>query len=819
MFSFLQNLSSDLKNVNLSLLKDKLTNGSVDSVDSMHLLSDMCAAKYYEDPEWLILSGRVSMKKLVKQHSIPTKFSESMKLLSYNLNREYATFVQNNAEKLDNMIVESRDMMFDKIGIETLIKSYLAKIVDDHDSIRIIETPQYMYLRVATYLHMPNLFEIQKVYDHLSKWEYTHATPTLFNAGFIRSAMSSCFKMTTKDSLDGLSTAWRQEGIISKNSGGIGKDMSRIRHSKINSTSGMSKGVVPWLKIDEAIVSAVDQGGKRNGSMAVYLKIWHTDIENFIDSANPNHKNSAPDLFYGLMVCDLFMKRVREKGVWSLFCPGLHPELTTVWGEKFEELYLSLESKGSYSKQIQAVDLMDHIIRTQLLTGKPYMCYIDSMNRKCNQTSGKDMVDISNLCTEITGVSNDDEIFSCNLAAITLNSCVTSRPKSKPRTITELCSHYDFQKLESLTRSLVQNLNETIDRTYYHPDIPQIRTSNFRRRPIGIGVQGLADTFASLKLNWVNADETEADPLTRHFHKLVFECIYISAVRESIELAKQHGQYPTFPGSHTSKGFFQFDLWEAEKLGVSHEEYMSPSFTKRYEPLTISKSELEDLRINMIRHGIRNSLLIALMPTASSAHIIGNNESFEPFNNIIYNRTVLSGTYTLINKHFIRDAKEAGLWNTDTYESIVASNCTLENWEPRENATFLEIAAQKELKLRYKSIWDIKQRILVDYSADRSLFVCQSQSLNCHMKSSKDAGSLYKRLKNYHMYTWENKLKTGMYYLRQNADNTAINFMKGSIRVSQSGGASSQDATADAVSRAAPPQLVCNDEVCTMCAV
>lgn len=819
MFSFLKIISSDLKNVNLELVRSKVE--SMNDSKMYEEVSNICSSRFYEDPEWNILAGRVILHEMIQTNEIPSTFSESMALLDHNLNPAFRTFVQENSTQLNEMIVSSRDHKFDAFGIGTLKANYLSRIASTN-SIRILETPQYMYLRVATYLHMPDLVEIKKCYDHLSLWDYTHATPTLFNAGTKRSALSSCFKMTTSDTLDGLAKAWTQEGIISKNSGGLGKDMSKIRHSQINSTSGMSKGVVPWLKIDEAIVSAVDQGGKRNGSMAVYLKIWHIDVFDFIDAANANNKNSAPDLFYGLMVCDLFMKRLSEKGVWSLFCPGLHPELTTVWGEEFEKIYLALEAEGKYSKQVSAKDLMDHIIRSQLLTGKPYICYIDSMNRKCNQTSGKDMVDISNLCTEITGVSTEKEIFSCNLAAISLNSCVKSYPKTRPRNLVEVLEHYDFKKLADLSMSLVVNLNETIDRNYYHPDIPEIRYGNFRRRPIGIGVQGLADTFAMLKLNWSTDDGNAADPVTRLFHKCIFETIYIAAVRKSIEMAKIEGCYPTFQGSHTSHGLFQFDLWEAEKLGVSNEEYLSKNFaSKRYTPLTISTAELEHLRTDMIRHGLRNSLLTALMPTASSAHIIGNNESFEPINNMIFNRKVLSGNYTLINKHFIRDAKEAGLWNTHTYDSIIDGNGTLEKWSlpsdltGSDSETFLKITAMKELKLRYKSIWDIKQKILVDYCADRSWFICQSQSLNCHMKHDSEGNgkdNMHTKMFAYHMYTWKCKLKTGLYYLRQLAASTAINFTKGSIRIGSVESASNSSSEEEFVCKR-------NDPNCMACSV
>jgi len=634
----------------------------------------------------------------------------------------------------------------------------------------------------------------------------------MFNAGMKRPALSSCFKMTTQDTLDDIALKWKYEGIISKNAGGIGKDFSQIRHSEIGA-NGKSNGVVPWLKIDNEILSAVDQGGKRKGSMAAYLKVWHVDVFDFIDAANPNKKNSAPDLFYGLMVPDLFMKRVQEDGVWSLFCPAKQPILTKTWGAEFEQAYLNLERSKHYIKQVRAVELMNHIIASQQITGKPYMCYIDSMNRKCNQTHNGNMVDISNLCTEITGISNSEEIFSCNLASVCLNSCVDFPKGSSPSGDNTGNPVFDFEKLENITRSLVRNLDQSIDRNFYHPEIPEIRRGNFRRRPLGIGVQGLADTFAMLGYMWTTPDGREADPETREFHKKIFEVMYIAGVRESIELAKEEGMYPTFPGSPASFGLFQFDLWQIEKLGVTREEYTSKDFTdsfKRYQPSTNTKEELEKLRSDMMQFGLRNSLIFSLMPTASSAHILGNNECFEPFNNIIGKRKVLSGEYTLINKHFLRDAKQLGLWNTETFEQIIRSKGTLEGWNP----TFSEKKPLEEfnhdvekLKLKYRSIYDISQRVLVDYCADRSWYICQSQSMNCHMKDPD-----HKKIYAYHMYTWKKGLKTGMYYLRQPPLKTAIDYTSGSIRI----GVTPAEVKKSKFSK---QNVVCTDEVCTSCAL
>jgi ribonucleoside-diphosphate reductase alpha chain len=804
--TLIQTLSRELKEVDLSLVEKKISLLNSKKVTELsdvdfELLAEACSDKYYEDHEWLLLAGRVAMFHL--KSKLPKTFSLAMSALKDSLDSKFLNFVHSHSHALDEMIVSDRDYKFDLFGVKTLAASYLSKLKRESDkSATIYECPQYMYLRMATFLHYPNLANIKKMYDELSTHQYSHATPTMFNAGRKRPALSSCFKMTVGDTYDDISLKWRYEGLISKNAGGIGKDFSNLRHSEIGTDGMSSNGVIPWLKIDNEIMAAVDQGGKRKGSMAAYLKVWHVDVFDFVDAANPNKKNSAPDLFYGLMICDLFMKRVTEgpDAVWSLFCPHKQPVLTKTWGADFEHAYLSLEKAGLYSKQVRARDLMNHIIASQQLTGKPYMCYIDSMNRKCNQTHNGNMVDISNLCTEITGISNSEEIFSCNLASLCLNACVIPGTDSGD-TGTPV---YDFEKLKSNTASLVRNLDQAIDRNYYHPDIPEIRRGNFRRRPLGIGVQGLADTFAMMNLKWTTPDGKEADPVTRDFHRRLFETIYLTAVRESIEIAKEEGMYPTFPGSPASLGLFQFDMWKMEELGVSVDEYFSDENREnRYQPLTISVKDLEKLRSDMMKFGLRHSLLTSMMPTASSAHILGNNECFEPFNNIIGTRKVLSGMFTTVNKYFVRDAKKLGLWNTETFDQIVASKGTLENWTPGTKTyepDFLNKVVN--LKLKYKSIYDISQRVLVDYCADRSWYVCQSQSMNCHMKDPD-----HKKIFAYHMYTWKKGLKTGMYYLRQPPLKNAINYTSGSIQISSTSSQGSKENNDQ------------EESVCTSCAL
>ena len=765
-------MSKDLTQVNLGLL----FNQNLD-LTNLELVADKCASLYYEDPEWYILAARCLLKHLKK--NIPKTFSASMVLQSQALDNRFLNFVIDNARELDAIVVESRDDNFTYFGMKTLQCSYLGRLVDEQRNYVVVETPQYMYLRVAAYLHYPDLNRIKRTYDDLSLWNYSHATPTLFNAGLKIPALSSCFKLSVEDTMSDIAEKWRVEALISKNAGGIGKDFSSIRKSKIGS-NGMSKGIVPWIKIDNEVIKATDQSGKRKGSLAEYLCVWHVNILEFLELSHKTGSESlrARELFYGLMVCDLFMKRVENNEMWSLFCPNEAKGLTKTYGIDFEMLYESYEKQNLFQKQLPARELFRAIIETQIETGGPYMLYIDAINRKCNQTHNGDMVHISNLCTEITGVTNEKEIFSCNLASISISSCVDEKSRV-----------FDHHKLARLARDLTRNLNETIDRTYYHPEITQIRYSNMRRRPIGIGVQGLADAVAMLDEAWVD-ERGNLTEWMRSFNERVFETIYVAAIEESIEMAKEQGAYPSYNGSPTSKGLLQFDLWEMEKRGLSEEQYLALQEDEKFKLKYFPESVLKNIKRSLSWFGIRNSLLVALMPTASTAHLIGNNESFEPFNQMLFCRSTLSGQVPILNTHFVKDMKKYGVYTTRLFSHLLNNRGTIETYDFEGE---LSEAVSKKLKLKYLGIYKIPQKALLELSAERGKYVCQSQSMNFHLENP-----TADKISAYHFYGWKLQLKTGMYYLRQLASEDAINYTQITLK--------SNDVR--------KPELLCEDGTC-----
>jgi ribonucleoside-diphosphate reductase alpha chain len=631
-----------------------------------------------------------------------------------------------------------------------------------------------MYLRIATYLHYPDMSRIRQTYEDLSLFRYSHASPTMFNSGMKIPALASCFLVDMQDTLSDISERWRVEAIISKNAGGIGKNYSNIRHSKIG-TSGMSKGIVPWLKIDNEIMQATDQSGKRKGSMCVYLKVWHVDINEFIEAPDKGGAESmrARDLFYAVTVCDLFMSRVEKDEMWSLFCPKKAPGLNSKFGKDFEMQYVAYEDQGRYASRISARKLFYKIVDSVFKNGIPYVINIDAINRKSNQTHNGDMVHLSNLCTEIAGVTNEKEIFSCNLGSIALNSCVVIDPVTRTPS-------YDYSLLSRLTKNMVRNLNETIERTHYPVEIPEIRYANFRRRPLGIGVQALADTFALMDLKWVD-EHGNIPQETRDFHERIFQEMYVAAVQESIEMAREEGPYPTFQGSPSSRGLLQPDLWEIERLGISEDEYLSnPSVWFKYK--YIPETTIAKMRRDLTIHGLKNSLLFALMPTASSAHIISNNESFEPFNGVMFSRSTLQGQFALVNRHFVDECfkNERRWWTTDLLQHLFENDGIIDKYDfvGKCGATPEE---DMHIKLKYKSIYDIPQLNLLELSADRGKYVCQTQSMSFHMR-----GPTKTDVAKYYVRAWRLGLKTYMYYFRQTALTNAINYSAGGLQVHSS---------------------------------
>lgn len=692
-----------------------------------NLAAETAASLTTKHPDYAILASRIAVSNLHK--NTVKSFSATMKkLYEYThpatgkkmplIADDVMEIIAEHADLLDSTIIYDRDYAFDYFGFKTLEKSYLLRIDGS-----VAERPQHMYMRVAVGIHKNDIESAIKTYHLMSERWFTHATPTLFNAGTPKPQMSSCFLLTMKDdSIDGIYDTLKQTAKISQSAGGIGLAIHNIRAtgSYIGGTNGTSNGLIPMLRVFNDTARYVDQGGgKRKGAFAIYLEPWHADVFEFLDLRKNHGKEElrARDLFYALWMPDLFMKRVEANGEWSLFCPNEAPGLSDCFGNEFEKLYQQYEQEGRARKTVKAQDLWFAILDAQIETGTPYLLYKDAANGKSNQQN-LGTIKSSNLCTEIMEYTSKDEVAVCNLASIAL-----------PRFVTN--GTFDHQKLYEVTYEVTKNLNRIIDNNYY--PVEEARTSNMRHRPIGLGVQGLADVFILLRLPF----ESE---LAKVLNKNIFETIYFAAMTASKDLAKQHGAYETFAGSPVSKGIFQFNMW-----GVSP--------TDRWDWYAL-KEEVK-------QYGVRNSLLIAPMPTASTSQIFGNNECFEPYTSNIYTRRVLSGEFIIVNKHLLRDLVNLGIWNNDMKNRIIAANGSIQKIE--------EIPA--EIKELYKTVWEIKQRNLIDMAADRGAFICQSQSLNLFVDSPTTA-----KLTSMHFYAWKKGLKTGMYYLRTQAAAQAVQF-------------------------------------------
>ena len=692
-----------------------------------NLAAETAASLTITHPDYAILASRIAVSNLHK--NTIKSFSATMRLL-YNYTDSHSgkrmpliaddvmEVIEANAELLDSTIIYDRDFAFDYFGFKTLEKSYLLKING-----KIVERPQHMYMRVALGIHKNDVESAIKTYHLLSERWFTHATPTLFNAGTPKPQMSSCFLLTMKeDSIDGIYDTLKQTAKISQSAGGIGLAIHNIRAtgSYIGGTNGTSNGIVPMLRVFNDTARYVDQGGgKRKGAFAVYLEPWHADVFEFLELKKNHGKEElrARDLFYALWIPDLFMKRVEANETWSLFCPNEAPGLSDCWGEEFEKLYMQYEAEGRARKTIKAQELWFKIMESQIETGTPYMLYKDAANRKSNQQN-LGTIKSSNLCTEIIEYTAPDEVAVCNLASLAL-----------PRFVEN--GQFNHDKLFEVTYTATVNLNRIIDHNYY--PVEEARNSNLKHRPIGLGVQGLADVFILLRLPF---ESEEAKKL----NKEIFETIYFAAMTASKDLAIKEGTYATYEGSPLSKGIFQFDMWN-----------VTPS----------NRWNWEELRQQVKQHGVRNSLLVAPMPTASTSQILGNNECFEPYTSNIYTRRVLSGEYIIVNKHLLKDLIQLGLWNNTMKNKIIANNGSIQN--------IPEIPAN--IKELYKTVWEIKQRTIIDMAADRGAFICQSQSLNLFV----DAPNMAK-LTSMHFYAWKKGLKTGMYYLRSQAATQAVQF-------------------------------------------
>jgi ribonucleoside-diphosphate reductase alpha chain len=709
----------------------KVIEGIYDGVTTQELdelAAETAASLTTNHPDYAILAARIAISNL---HKVTSKsFSNTMKRLYTYIDpktgenasliaKETYEVIRNNAALLDSAIIYDRDFNYDYFGFKTLEKSYLLKLDG-----KVVERPQHMLMRVAVGIHGKDIDAAIETYNLMSEKWFTHATPTLFNAGTPKAQLSSCFLLTVKeDSIDGIYDTLKQCAKISQSAGGIGLSIHGIRAtgSYIKGTNGTSNGIIPMLKVYNDTARYVDQGGgKRKGAFAVYLEPWHDDVFDFLD-LKKNHgkeEHRARDLFYALWIPDLFMKRVEENGEWSLFCPNEAPGLAEVYGEEFEKLYEKYEKEGRARRVVKAQDLWFAILESQTETGTPYMLYKDHVNRKSNQKN-LGTIKSSNLCTEIMEYTSADEVAVCNLASLALPKFVQN-------------GTFDHQKLFDVTYVVTKNLNRVIDINYY--PVEEARNSNMRHRPIGLGVQGLADTFIELRMPF------DSEP-ARKLNKEIFETIYFAAMTASKDLAKQLGPYETFKGSPVSKGIFQFDMW-----GIQPD-------SNRWDWSTL-KQEVK-------KYGVRNSLLVAPMPTASTSQILGNNECFEPYTSNIYTRRVLSGEFVVVNKHLLKDLVRLGLWNDAMKNKVIAANGSVQSIK--------EIP--QEIKDLYKTVWEISQKAIIDMSAERGAYICQSQSLNIHIQDPN-----FGKLTSMHFYAWKKGLKTGMYYLRTKAAADAIKF-------------------------------------------
>ena len=703
-------------------LYDGVTTSELDN-----LAAEIAATLTTTHPDYAKLAARISVSNLHK--NTKKSFSDTVKdLYEYSdpktnekaslISDEVYSLIMKNSELLDSTIIYDRDFRYDFFGFKTLERSYLLKLNG-----QVVERPQQMLMRVAMGIHKDDIDSAIETYNYMSEGWFTHATPTLFNSGTPKPQMSSCFLLTTKeDSISGIYDTLKQCAQISQSAGGIGLSIHDIRAtgSYIKGTNGTSNGIVPMLRVFNDTARYVDQGGgRRKGSFAIYIEPWHADIFDFLDLKKNHGKEEqrARDLFYSLWIPDLFMKRVEENGDWTLMCPNECPGLSDTYGKKFERLYKKYESEGRGRKTIKAQELWFKILESQIETGTPYMLYKDAANEKSNQKN-LGTIKSSNLCTEIIEYTAPDEVAVCNLASIALPKFVVD-------------GKFDHEKLFNVTYRVTKNLDRVIDANYY--PVPEARNSNMRHRPIGIGVQGLADAFILMRQPF---DSPEAKQL----NKEIFETIYYAAVTASKDIAIQNGPYETWKGSPISKGVFQFDMWKVKP-------------TDRW--------EWDLLREEVKKHGVRNSLLLAPMPTASTAQILGNNECFEPYTSNIYTRRVLSGEFIIVNKHLLRDLVKLGIWNDRLKNKLMASNGSIQNID--------EIP--ENIKVLYKTAWEISQKEILDMAADRGAYIDQSQSLNIFMENANFA-----KLTSMHFYGWKAGLKTGMYYLRTKSATDAIKF-------------------------------------------
>ncbi len=714
----------------------KVIDGLYDGVSTTeldNLAAEVCASLTVKHPDYATLAARIAISNLHKTTS--QSFSNTMKRLYTYVNPktggnaslidpEVYGIVKKNAARLDETIDYKRDFGYDYFGYKTLEKSYLIRLDG-----KVVERPQHMLMRVAVGIHKEDIESAIETYNLLSEKWFTHATPTLFNAGTPKPQLSSCFLLTMKDdSIDGIYDTLKNCAKISQSAGGIGLSIHHVRAkgSYIKGTNGVSNGIVPMLRNFDMTARYVDQGGgKRKGSFAIYLEPWHADVKDFLELKRNHGKEEmrARDLFYAMWIPDLFMKRVEQNEDWSLFCPNEAPGLSDCHSEEFERLYEKYEKEGKARETIKAQELWFEILESQIETGTPYMLYKDAANAKSNQKN-LGTIKSSNLCTEIIEYTAPDEVAVCNLASLALPKFITTGPDGKV--------FFDHQKLYDITKVATKNLNKVIDVNYY--PIEEARKSNFRHRPIGLGVQGLADAFIMLRMPF---DSPEAKGLNED----IFETIYFAAMETSMELAKTQGTYETYEGCPASQGIFQFDMWNVTPKSNRWDWALLKEKVKKF--------------------GLRNSLLVAPMPTASTSQILGNNECFEPYTSNIYTRRTLSGEFIIVNKHLMKDLIELGLWTDSMRNRLISTNGSVQ----------IVPGIPQHIKDIYKTVWEISQKVIIDMAADRGAYICQSQSMNIFMQDPN-----FGKLTSMHFYAWKKGLKTGMYYLRSQAATSAIKF-------------------------------------------
>ncbi|GGZ33847.1 ribonucleoside-diphosphate reductase [Echinicola pacifica] len=755
----------------------KVIDGLYDGVTTTeldNLAAEVSASMTVQHPDYAILAARIAISNLHKTTS--KSFSNTMKRLYTYVNPKTGDnaaliapdvygVVKKHAAQLDAAIDYKKDFNYDFFGFKTLERSYLIKLDD-----KVVERPQHMLMRVAIGIHKEDIDAAIETYNLLSEKWFTHATPTLFNAGTPKPQLSSCFLLTMKDdSIDGIYDTLKQCAKISQSAGGIGLSIHNVRAkgSYIRGTNGVSNGIVPMLRNFDMTARYVDQGGgKRKGSFAIYLEPWHADIKDFLELKKNHGKEEmrARDLFYALWISDLFMKRVEANEDWSLFCPHEAPGLSDCYGEEFEKLYVKYEKEGRARETIKAQELWFEVLESQIETGTPYMLYKDAANGKSNQKN-LGTIKSSNLCTEIMEYTAPDEVAVCNLASIALPKFIKVDSSGK--------RSFDHQKLYEITKVVTRNLNKVIDINYY--PVEEAKKSNFRHRPIGIGVQGLADAFILLRMPF---DSDEAAQLNED----IFETIYYGSMETSMELAKVNGTYETYEGSPVSQGQFQFDLWNVTPKS--------------------NRWNWSELKEKVAKYGVRNSLLVAPMPTASTSQILGNNECFEPYTSNIYTRRTLSGEFVVVNKHLMKDLIRLGLWTDTMKNRLIAANGSVQDMPD----------VPQNIKDLYKTVWEISQKVVINMAADRGAYICQSQSMNVFMQEPN-----FGKLTSMHFYAWKKGLKTGMYYLRSKAATSAIQFTVDKSNLQSSQPAQIEDKPVKSQNQDAIACSLDNPDDCEMC--